>query len=569
MRVGIINVNKLVRIRRSFRLGWRAVVTPLFLLYAYSWWMGFVSSYTTGDDLLLPGEGVRVQTLVFFTALFALATVALFRKDDFARLFFAVASAFCALNTLLFAAWPGKYWIPRMAVAGGVAPLPALGIGLLVLWLNWKYLILYSYVLWLSLIPYGQGRAFRPQVIHTLRVMPARKQNLKEHRRIQSGHEAPSRKALIRFLTVGSAAVLAGLASWTLASMVSVNDDLAKSIHRLELFRAAHVVRNFSLASFDRGEVSVEKVLWTNVLAFFGLFNFIAFGFLWHRWRRSRIPIDRVSAPQHIPPSSVLLLRHSKDDVMRMPRRRFSLARLPFLLFEWNYTFEELMAERLAFIGPLYSLGSKRDESPIFGEALGRLKAKLDKAPWAPLRRLGAGVERLRRSLPEGLPPPGAPRLYPKDWRAFVKESMPQARAIVVVIGSAKDDKLESTYLQEELDWIKGGGYLDKTIFLMPPALLSWKLRTRWRTFAEYAAGALDAERALPKAKRVLGVCFRMQEPVVITGSERSEFFYESALDIAGAFAGSAPGQGGAMIMKWRTVAPPPNGASLTVNSNL
>lgn len=562
--MGIVNVNRLVRVRRSFRLRWRAAVVPLFLLLAYGWWMVLASGYERGDDMLRPRRGVLVLTWVFFTALCALALVALFRKGDFARLFFAVASGFSGLNVLCFALWPSKEGLLVRLVAEGLDPPLALVVVLAVIWLALKFLFLYSYVLWLSLIPYGPGRAFRQQVIHTLRAMPARKKNIKAYRRIQEGRRAPSRRALVRFLTLGGAAVSVGLASWALASMVSVSDDLAKSIHRLELFRAAAVVWNFSPASLDRGDVSGEKVLWVNVLLFLGYFNFVAFGLLWHRWRRSRIPIDRVSSPRHIPPSGVLLLRHSKDDVMRVPRRRFSLLRLPFMAFEWNYTFEELMAERLAFVGPLYSLGSARDESPVFGEALGRLRARLGKSAWAPLRRVGAGVEKLRLSLPARLPPAGAPRFYPEEWRAFVRESMARARALVVVIGSAKDGKLESPYLQEEMDWIEASGYLDKTIFLMPPALFSWRMRARWRTFAEYLPGAPDFKRALPGAKRVLGVCFHLREPVVITGSERSEFFYESALDIAGALAGAAPEQGGAMITRRGTIAPPLGGAPLT-----
>ncbi|MGH9938555.1 MAG: hypothetical protein ACREAM_20130, partial [Blastocatellia bacterium] len=66
--------------------------------------------------------------------------------------------------------------------------------------------------------------------------------------------------------------------------------------------------------------------------------------------------------------------------------------------------------------------------------------------------------------------------------------------------------------------------------------------------------GASDFKRVFPKAKRVLGVCFYKQEPVIITGSEMSEFFYESALDIAGAFAGGASEQRERMIMKRRKI---------------
>ncbi|HKS29852.1 MAG TPA: hypothetical protein VJS44_18660 [Pyrinomonadaceae bacterium] len=553
MRIGIISINRLVKIRKSFRFKWRAIVILLFLFYALGWWMTLTGGYARGD--MLPGEGMRIQAGIFFTLLSIVALIALFRKDDFARVFFATASAFCALNTVLFTIYPSKNGLIGTTMSAGASLELALGIALVVLSLVWKFLIVYSYVLWLSVIPYGPGRACRQQVIHSLRAEPLRRRNLKTYRRNQTSNKASSNKALIRFLTLGSLAVVVGLSSWVLASMVLVSDELAQAIHHLRLFRAFDIMRNLEPATFDKGEASWQKFLWGNAFMIFGYFNFVGFSFLWNRWRRSKIPIDRASTPQYIPPASLLLLRHSKDDDARISRRKLKLSRFPFLAFPGNYTFEELMAERLAFVGRLYSLGSQRDESPMFNEGLEWLRSKIDK-PYPALRWLASGVEKLRQSLPKRLPPQGAPRFYPEEWRAFVKRSMPEAQAIITIIGSVKDNKLESPYLQEELAWIKENGYLEKTIFLMPSILLPWKERARWRSFIEYVLGSCGSKKGLPKAKRVLGVCFYMNEPVIITGSEKSELFYESALDVAGAFAGTTSDRKGEMIMKRRTLTP-------------
>jgi len=520
--------------------------------------MVLVSGYTSGDNVLLPEEDVRIQTWVFITVLCILSIVALFRKDDFARLFFAIASAFSGFNTLLLIIWPTNGLLV-LALSQGANPALVLGILLIILLLTWKIFIRYSYVLWLSLIPYGKGRACRQQVIHSLQAVSTSKKRIRARRRQRVGNNASSKKAFIRFLILGSAAVPVGLMSWIMASMVLVSDDLARAIHNLNYSKAVNIMRNFADVAPDEGISFWEQFLWSNVFTLFGHFNFVVFSFLWHRWRRSRILIDRASSPQDIPPSSVLLLRHSKDDVARIPRRKYKLSRLPFMAFEWNYTFEELVAERLAFIGPLIALGAKSDESPMLDEKLKRFESTLNKSSRASLRKLGSCVEKLHHRLPARLPPQGAYRSYlgDEEWRTFIKENMARAQALVVVIGSAKESKLESVYLQEELDWIKENGYLEKTIFLMPPSLFSRKMRSRWSTFAEYLLDMPGASKALPKAKKVLCVCSYMQEPVIIMGSERSEFFYESALDIAGTFAGSTSEQRGEMIMKHRKIGLP------------
>lgn len=555
MRVGLIDLDHLLRVRRSFRLRWRLPVAVLFLFFSCGWWMTVVAGYKSGDPLFLPSERLRVQTFVFYSIISLLTLVALFRKDDFARLYFAIASSFVALNATLIATLPGPNGLIGHLAAAEVESTTIITIFLITIAVTWKVFIRYSYVLYLSAIPLGRGKSIRQQVLHSLNANSASLSNIEFDRKARKDKKIQWKSALIRYFLPALTAIAIGLLSAIIASMVSVNNDLALAIHKIDLAKSISIISNFGLASLDNADVTFEKFLWTNVFLLLAYFNMIIVGFLWHRWRRSRLLIDRIESPGRIPPLSLLLLRHSRDDVMRVPNRRFRPSRFLFMAFEWNYTLEELMAERLAFVGPLCALGAYRDTTRVFNVLLKRLRAWSGKSSRTEIRRLGIYVNWLRKRMPYRLSPQGASRFYLDNrvWENFVQESIPAAKAIVLVMGSAKGDKLNSQFLEREMEWIKTNGCLDKTIFVMPSMLFPWQMKSRWRKFSEYIT-PVQRGKKLPKAKRVLCVCHCMGEPVIITASERNEFAYESAFDVAGSIAGTTSAHRNEMIMKHKAI---------------
>ncbi len=555
MRIGIIKLDKLVIVRRSFRLWWRLVASVLFFSFVYIWWLGFMfpDRASTGE-FPIPGVNGGIATWVFPAILMLILGIAFFRKDQFARLFFAGASGFAAVNIVVFV----PIFMYSKLLEGANKAL-VFGVVAVFLVVTWKYLIRYSYVLWLSLIPCGPGKAYRAQVVYSLHVQEVAKLNHKKHHKPGTINAASSNTSLLYLLTVGGLTFIAGLSAMLVALLAFANENLAWAIYRQDYSKAASIIENYSLnpSTPEWGDFW-PVLLGIFMPALFGYVNLMVFGSLWHRWQRSAIPVLEASSSLRISPSSVLLLRHSKDDIMRIPKRNWTLARLPFIIYDWNFTFEEVIAKQLAFIGPLYCLGSAKDKAPLFHEPLDRLHVRTGKYFGMPPRWLSLGIRKVRERLPKKLPPRGGIRYHLDDseWEEFVINNMLEARVLVIIMGSVKDDQLQSEALQKEMDWVKADGHLEKAIFLMPPLIGAKEMRARWDGFLDYLLDRNGYQETLleVKAEEVLGVCFHKGEPVIITGAERSEFFYESALDVAGTFASGASDRTGEMIVKYVNV---------------
>jgi hypothetical protein len=203
---------------------------------------------------------------------------------------------------------------------------------------------------------------------------------------------------------------------------------------------------------------------------------------------RARVSAERLRARD--PRRPVLYLRSFEDDDLMLPA--VLSARRPFLeLFavRGSDPFEESIAWQVAAYGPVVAIGRP-----------GRSTASLGAA---------------RDLLPDHV------------WRQGVSERMAAAGAIIVTIGSTDG-------LRWEMAQLVSGGYLDRTVFVVPPTDDA-AIRERWRFTTEglNEAGAkvpdfrVAPERVLAAAAVPAGGWW------VAVGNVRDEATYRVALDRA------------------------------------
>ncbi len=206
-------------------------------------------------------------------------------------------------------------------------------------------------------------------------------------------------------------------------------------------------------------------------------------GYVWYQYHKSLIPKIKNHLEDALKPSDILYLRPFKEDKARLSGRALKPSRWLFSFYDWSYTYEELLAERLQFVGLVY---------------------KLEGGGWP-------GAYEMRASA---------------NWKHDVQQALPIAKMILVTIG-------ETESLGEEIRWIKKQGHLPKTLFLMPP---TWnrKIKKIWKLYTDHL---LKEELATwnpktVKESRILAFLFVNGKPIFLTASKRSGKYYQSALDI-------------------------------------
>lgn len=506
MRIGIINLTNLARVRETFRLRWRIVVAVVFLLFVGLWW-GKIHRVENVEDILAD-DNLRPYTVILIGSLALILIVALFLKNAFARLLFAFAATFVCLSAVLFL----LVKIKEVAASQNGTQIILALVGLLVvLLLSWAYLIPHIYALCRSSMPFGRWTTYRQQVNHSLRLWSGHWKGPEEPQEYEASEEQmPGPISRFR-LALGGVALALGLLSFFLLVVGLLNVDFYPAIFRGDFSRAWEIIRNLEI----KGEPSNfwEQFLGFTAFALFGLFNLAVFGYFWNQRQRSKIPVYRTLLSKYITPSSLLALRSSKDDVKFLPGRTIRLRSLLSGVYAWNFTFEELIVERLARVGKVHLL-----------VAGGIKKKSEDKSPPPFLRRLQSFVKSSDLTAKGGI------RYLIDDdrWQEEIKKAVPVVRMIILLLGT-------TDHLKWEMNEIKGQGSLVKTVFLMPPHIFPRTAQERWQYFVEYICQTTGCKKALLKKvdpRRVLAVCFRENDLVVITGTG-IQLYYESALDIA------------------------------------
>jgi hypothetical protein len=245
-----------------------------------------------------------------------------------------------------------------------------------------------------------------------------------------------------------------------------------------------------SLSGLERSQsLGVEPTVLDVGTLVLGVLLLVIGGFsvrLARKW--GRVSAERLRARDPRPP--VLYLRSFEDDDLVLPA--VLSARRPFLeLFavRGSDPFEESIAWQVSAYGPVVAIGR----------------------PGRSIASLGAA----RDLLPDDV------------WRTGVSERMAAAGAIIVTIGSTDG-------LRWEMAQLVSGGYLDRTVFVVPPTD-DEAIRERWRftTEALNAAGANVAELPVAPERILAAATVRAGDWWVAVGDLRDEATYRVAMDRA------------------------------------
>ena len=548
MRIGVINVANLTRVRETFKPGWRAFITVTFLLSVFCWWAAVHQLKSLSS--LVEDEALRTRTLILAVVVLTPLTAALFRRNDFARLFLALITIFSTATITLLLLILVVTLAASVASWDGMAVTLALAGGLFLLMVYDRHLIRPCYVLLRSLLPVGRWKAYRQQVVYGLRLWSGEWKGAEQPREAGPGEKL--------FLTPGARGRLAlGVLSFAIGIVICIaavfglhNEEFLPAVGRLELSRAWHMLTNLQLT--NPNEMSAGGQVLQGATSFLvlllGFFCFFTFGYFWTQWRRENLLVYRTPLLRHMTPSDLLLLRSFSDDVKYVGRDK-SLWTLIFKVYEWSFTFEQVIVNRLKYLGQVRLIDVKQKREEL-----------LDRRG---LRHVGRvlGRDRLRRLLISvfpavwyRLPAQGGVRYYveagddEEKWQEEVKTAMCLARVVIVLLGTTPS-------LTWEMERIEQLRLLEKTLFVMPPLILKKNYSARWQQFVERVCVPRGYDRRLllekVNPKRVLAVVARENTLVIITGKASSQPFYESALDVAAILAVGDPAQTAGMIPKY------------------
>ena len=552
MRIAIINVKNLVRVRRTFRPGWRMFVTITFLLCILVWWMAINRIRDLAS--IVADDSLRLQTLILAAVLLPILTVAFFRKDDFARIIFAVATLFILITLLPFFLL-AVYAIATSPSLDRVAMIFLFAMVFMTLALCWDSLIRQCYVLFLSLIWFSRLKAYRHQVLYSLRLWSGQWKSSEESQGVEAGEKPHPTPGAYYRLAAGGIWFLLGIIIVPLALFGLFNVEFLPAIYHLEFSKAWSMLRYFQTTispSLDTFWAEFLDAMNAMPVLLFGLFCFVAFGFFRTQWQRENIPIYRVPLLQHMSPSDLLLLRSFEDDVKQVARAKNSIWMMPFTAYSWSFTFEQLIVNRLKYLGKVRLLDIKRENEELLRKRWLKVFVKLlGKDRFKKLLRL------VFPAIWYKLPPKGGIRYYvdpqgdEQKWKQDIEKAMPIARMVIVLLGTTDS-------LMWEMDRIEQLKFSEKTIFVMPPLILKKNFRARWQQFADYVCKIQDYDKELLKKvnpKRVLVVCVRENDLVIIIGNrkEKTQLLYESAIDVATILTVADPAQSGKMILKYLT----------------
>lgn len=540
LRIGLINVTRLTRVRDTFKPAWRIIAALTFLLSVF-FWLAAVHKLKSLSQVAYDPT-IRTRALILAAVVLPPLAAAMFRRSDLGRLFFALAAAVNLATISLL----------MLVCVYGVATLRGaeqafFAFVLLLLFVLWMYHVVPCYVLFFSLIPFGRRKAYRWQVNHSLRLWSGEWKGLDDAQEAGPGEKLYLTPGARYRLALGTLSFLLGGVLCLAAVYSAFNVQFMPAVYRLELSRAWDMLRQFpppnpptSLESVPDNVVAATNSV---SLLLLGVFCFFVFGYFLTQWRRENVTVYTTPLLKHMRPSDLLLLRSFNDDVKYVARSKNPLWTLAFGVYSWSFTFEQLIVERLRYLGRvrLMDIGHEREE----------LLKK-----WG-VRFIAAlvGKDRLRKLLiyvfPAiwyRLPAQGGIRYYVEgEWRGEIVEAMSRARVIVMMLGMTNS-------LKEEMGWVEEFGLWEKTLFVMPPLIRKKNYVARWRQFVDLACAARACDRRLLEKvnpKRVLAAVVRGDGLVVITGKQSSQRFYESALDVAALLTVADPEQSRKLIPKY------------------
>ena len=545
-RIALINVTTLSRVQWAFRVKWRVGMILLFLALVFIWWVGINEVKPLG----IISTDARLQRQLIILAIVLLPTVswALFRKDGVARFLIILIISFTTLSLFLLLAGAIVALIGSGRLERGDAIFVFLFV-LLVVAGYWEGVLRQTFALFLSLIPFGRLKAYRYQVVSSTRLCSGRWKSHETSGATETGERLHPSSGTPYRLLLGIMWFIAGIACIPFVLFGLLNSKFLPALYHLEFAKAWEMVRILETTRPGPSwAIHGQQMLEIMIVFLFGSFCFFVFGHFWIQWQRETTLVFNEPISQHMTSSDVLLLRSLQDDFKYVVRTANSLFAMPFRVYQWTFTFEQLIVNRLRYLGRVRLLDIKKHDEKLLEKwwptVLTRFlsREKLKRL----LRPLFPGIEHklaLKGGVRHYIETNGDERV----WKADVEKAMFPARMIVVVLGTTKSLKWEMGQIDEH-------HFFDKTVFVMPPLSFKKYYIQRWQQFTDYLnrSQTYDSE-ALKKVnpKRVLAVCVRPNGLVLITAKRSSQLFYESALDIATLFIVADSAQSARMIRKY------------------
>ena len=487
MKIGVIKADTVIHIHKSRNPWLRAIWALIFIGITYSWWVVFVDHETY--DFKAPLFDQPWVTVFIFIPLLAISVWAICSRKRLSDYFLLFITGVTVLNVLLFI---------LVSVGSGGLSLDANPVllyfffgGLVFAYRYfWRYFLLFCRT---------TLRLKRWTVHKVHRKWEGYAKLTRQIRDEEAIALNPVNKSLLQkrkglFIFCGVPLTLLGLATWSLIPLALFKEGAMAHLSNSEVSSAVDAVLQpgwiFDYEDFDTH-------IWSNglvimILISFGYLSFWLLGFLWDRYRRTLLTGTQEPMSKIITSNDLLYLRtFSKENTFLKRGRRLN-SRFIFSAYDWSFTFEELIVEKLRFIGRLFGHGSLEDKN----------------------RKMQT---------------PGSYRHYVDDWEGEISTAMERVRLIVMIMGVTES-------LTDEINEIRDSGYLGKTLFLMPPNQLSKKQARAWEHLSTLVLpGQTDyLTQAGVKVSKLLAVVIEKGRVVFFTGPDSTGKSYDAMLELAG-----------------------------------
>jgi len=545
-RIALINVTTLSRVQLALRVKWRVGMILVFLALVFIWWVGINDVKPLG--IIKTDARLQRQLVIWAIVLLPMVSWALFRKDGVARFLIILIISFITLSLFLLLAVAIVEITASARLERGDAIFVFLFV-LLVVAGYWEGVLRPTFALFLSLIPFGRLKAYRYQVVSSTRLCSGRWKSHETSGATETGERLHLSSGTPYRLLLGIMSFIVGIACIPFVLFGLINSKFLPALYQLEFAKAWHMVRHFETTRPGPSWAIHGQQMFEIMSVFlFGVFCFFVFGHFWTQWQRETTLVFKQPISEHMTSSDVLLLRSLRDDFKYVGRTTNSLFAIPFRAYQWTFTFEQLIVNRLRYLGRVRLLDIEKQDEELLKKWWPTVMTR-----FLSLEKLKSLLRPLFPGIEHKLALKGGVRHYIETggdesvWKADVEKAMFPARMIVVVLGTTKS-------LKWEMGRIDQHHFLDKTVFVMPPLSFKKYYNQRWQQFTEYlnASQTYDSE-ALKKVnpKRVLAVCVRPNGLLIITAKRSSQLFYESALDIATLFTVADSVQSARMIHKY------------------
>jgi hypothetical protein len=480
LKTKIVNIDNLLQVRKTYNIFWKILTFTIFIFYFYGIWCIFHLIPPEKLDIFQTEYSLR--TYIALSLLILLGIYFTIIKNSFSRFFFALAFGIIGLFTLIFC----LFFVYQTIANSFICCL----VIFLSLYFSWNLSLKYSRILWISILPISKWKKYKEQIDFSLKISKKREET-EQLNTLKNKLKRPTNLVyLMSLLTLITVSILFFL----IALIAADNPDVIKKIHfgkfKEAIFNIYNYNASFSYAARSRSSFW-QHLRWPLLYIIISFLILYLFGFIWDKWRRLKILKSYGSISRRVSTNGILYIRSFRGEIARI---RSKLIRFPFNIYEWNYSFEEIIVKRFLVVGNIFALVRPNQK----------------------------------------LPPVGATRLYLKDnntWESEIKSAMKGAKIIVAVIGIGEQ------LINKEFVWLNDLNCMNKTIFLMPPLQNFFKqnVTSVWERFAiETLKISVNKTDELRKqAKNIRAVCFCNNNPVIITSSGFNEFYYESVIDIA------------------------------------